>query len=50
MQDGTPAWDDATRKKAAALVKAIRLVAADLRSKEMDSTDAAALAERYKIE
>ncbi len=51
VQDSAGALDEAGRKKAAALVKAMRTAAADLRSKEMEeSLDGAGLAERYKVE
>jgi hypothetical protein len=51
VQDSASGLDEATRKKASDLVRAMRKAAADLRSKEVESgIDAAGLAERYKIE
>lgn len=51
VQDGVAGMDEVSRKKAAELVKAMRRAAVELRSKEIEAgVDAAALAERYKIE
>jgi hypothetical protein len=51
VQDSTGALDEPNRKKAGDLIKAMRKAATDLRTKEVEpGVDAAALAERYKIE
>ena len=51
VQDTAAGLDDAGRRKASDLVRAMRRAAADLRTKEIESTvDADALAERYGIE
>lgn len=55
MRDGDRsvdgALDDARRRKAGDLVRAMRRAAAELRTKEIESTvDADSLAERYGIE
>ncbi len=51
VQDTAAGMDEANRKKASDLVKAMRKAASDLRTKEVESgVDAAALASRYNIE
>jgi hypothetical protein len=51
VQDTAAALDPDGKRKASDLVRAMRRAAADLRSKEMESTiDADALAERYGIQ
>jgi hypothetical protein len=51
VQDSAAGMDEASRRKASELVKAMRRAATELRSKEIEAgVDAAALAERYKIE
>ncbi len=51
VQDRAAGMDEASRKKAAELVRAMRRAAAELRSKEIEAgVDVSALAERYKIE
>jgi len=51
VQDTAAGMDEPSRKKGSDLVRAMRRAAADLRTKEVEpQVDAAALAERYKIE
>ena len=51
MQDTAGGLDDAGRRKASDLVRAMRRAAAELRSKEIEAgVDADGLAERYGIE
>ena len=51
MQDTAAGLDEAGRRKASDLVRAMRRAAADLRTKEVEAgVDADGLAERYGIE
>ena len=50
IQDATIGMDDAARRKAAEYMRELRLLAADLRTKEFEtSVDADGLLERYRL-